>query len=244
MTPTNRRSVNDLCVFVVGGGSEYIQMFNEAGFKGAESVTDADIICFTGGEDVDPDLYGETPLPNTHFNRARDDLEVQIYSEAVASKKPMVGICRGAQFLNVMNGGSLWQHVQGHAVRRGHGVKDMVTGEWMEGMTSTHHQMMRPANKGAEIIALACESTLKQSAKETVKRKKPELDDVEVVWYPKTLTLCFQPHPEFYHGECRNYFLGLVDRYLLPAFDDQNKGERLENESCCCSWLQRRTVNG
>ncbi len=171
------RAVYGLRVFVVGGGFDYIKMFKDAGFKGARSVDDADVICFTGGEDVDPSLYGEKCLAGTNYNVRRDEYDADIYGQAVALKKPMVGICRGGQFLNVMEGGKMWQDVNNHAGRI-HDVVDIKSGKVVEGMTSTHHQQMIPAENNV---------------------------------------LCFQPHPEFRHGPCRNYFLSLVDEYVIPA---------------------------
>ena len=210
------REVYDMRVFVVGGGFQYLKMFFDAGFKGAKGVDDADVICFTGGADVDPKMYGEEPIPGTEFNPERDARESFIYGLALADKKPMIGICRGAQFLNVMNGGKLWQDVDGHAVYDGHPVVDFRTGKTINKMTSTHHQQMIEG-PGAEIIAAAEISTRKKGHNSMIARDKPELDDLEVVWYPDSLSLCFQPHPEFQHGECRNYFLDLVDQYILPS---------------------------
>lgn len=211
------REMMDLRVYVVGGGFQYMKMFFDAGFKGARSVEDADIVCFTGGEDVDPSLYNEKPLEGTYFNSKRDQVESYIYGEALALRKPMVGICRGGQFLNVMNDGKLWQDVNNHAVRGGHSVTDTRTGETKFNMTSTHHQMMIPA-KDARVLATASLSTIKKNEKTTVELDEPEKDaDTEVVWYQESLCLCFQPHPEFQNGECRNYFLDLVDEFILPA---------------------------
>lgn len=223
-TPEQKREVDaaargkwNLRVFVIGGGFQYIKMFNDAGFSGARSVEDADIVCFTGGEDVDPQLYGEKAIPGTHFNVARDTREIEYYVQAVEGKKPMIGICRGAQFLNVMQeGGRLWQDVNNHAIYGHHDIVDMRTGKTVPGMTSTHHQQMIPG-KNCEVIAMAELSTQKRSEKETIDREKPECDDFEVIWYPDTLALCFQPHPEFKEGECRDYFLDLVDEIILPA---------------------------
>lgn len=209
------REVYNLKVFVVGGGYQYIQMFHDAGFKGALGVEDADILCFTGGEDVWPGMYGESPHPTTRFNKSRDDYESYIFCEAKAIRKPMIGICRGAQFLNVMNGGKLWQHVNNHAIARSHPVIHQKTGEERFNMTSTHHQMMIPSEK-AEIIALAAEATRKESDTQVVELDKPQLEDAEVVWYPETWSLCFQPHPEFQQGDCRDYFLELVDDLIMP----------------------------
>lgn len=212
------RQIYDLRVFVVGGGFQYTKMFFDAGFKGARNTEEADIICFTGGEDVTPDFYGQKPITETYFNEARDRTEAYIYGEALALKKPMVGICRGGQFLNVMNEGQMWQDVNNHAIRGGHNITDVRTGEILRNMTSTHHQMMRPG-KSAKVIATASLSTMRKDDRETHEKDQndPFVDDTEVVWYQDSLVLCFQPHPEFGHGECRNYFLDLVDEYILPA---------------------------
>jgi len=128
-----------------------------------------------------PSFYGEEAIPGVYSNVKRDEYEAGVYGEALALKKAMVGICRGSQFLNVMNGGKLWQDVNNHG--RGHAVTDIKTGEIIQGMTSTHHQQMRPA-EDAEIIAVAELSTTKKAEGDTVIRGKPELDDMEVLWYP------------------------------------------------------------
>jgi len=212
------RELMDLRILVVGGGFQYIQMFHEAGFKGGTCVGDSDIICFTGGADVDPSLYGEKPLAETFFNRSRDVYEQRVFADAAEAGKPMIGICRGSQFLTVMNGGKLWQDVNNHAVGGGHKILDLRDGKERFNMTSTHHQMMRPPQEDAEIIAVASRSTRKRCENEEIEVEEPEENaDIEVVWYPKTMCLAFQPHPEFQHGECRDYFLDLVDNYILPA---------------------------
>lgn len=205
-----------LRVYVVGGGFQYIQMFFNEGFFGSRSVEDADIVCFTGGEDVSPSLYQEAALNTTNFNGERDDYEMDVFVKATCLQKPMVGICRGGQFLNVMNGGKMWQHVNGHAVAAGHPILDVESGEWIKGMTSTHHQMMIPASD-ALVLALAAEATYKQSCSKVEERKNPDTDDVEAVWYSGTRSLCFQPHPEYFEGSCRNYFFDLLNRLILTG---------------------------
>lgn len=209
-----QREVFNLRVFVVGGGFQYSKMFFDAGMRGARSVEDSDIICFTGGEDVDPSLYGEKAIEGVYFNVARDAYEAYIYGECLALQKPMIGICRGSQFLNVMNNGKLWQDVNNHLGN--HAVIDLRSGEVKHNMTSTHHQQMIPG-KDALLLAAAELCTRKENGGEVLTRGKPELDDMEAIWYPDSLSLCFQPHPEFNHGECRNYFLDLVDEFILPA---------------------------
>ena len=65
---------------------------------------------FTGGHDVSPDLYHEDPLPGLISScRKRDVMESYVLEKAIAADKPILGICRGIQFINVMLGGTLYQ---------------------------------------------------------------------------------------------------------------------------------------
>ena len=68
-----------------------------------------DGILLTGGQDVSPKLYGEAPLENVVCCPQRDETEAAVLEAALAQEKPILGICRGLQFLNVWFGGSLWQ---------------------------------------------------------------------------------------------------------------------------------------
>ena len=65
---------------------------------------------FTGGHDVSPEIYGETPLTGlVDTCRKRDEMETLILRKAMAADKPILGICRGIQFINAALGGTLWQ---------------------------------------------------------------------------------------------------------------------------------------
>ncbi len=71
-----------------------------------------------GGVDVDPGLYGQAPESETEApNRDRDAMEMKLLADARHRDLPVLGICRGMQLLNVAAGGSLTQHVPGHAIR-------------------------------------------------------------------------------------------------------------------------------
>ena len=208
-------------VFVVGGGYDYIRLLYSLGFSGAKGFADADIILFTGGEDVDPGLYGEEPLKGTFFNRDRDDAEMAIYLAAVETGIPMVGICRGGQFLNVGNGGKMWQHVNNHAGPHLAFEIDMDGKLSKKGfvVTSTHHQMMRPSDDGIVLLVAQKATTLSRFGEEVTKKDAWSSNDTEVVWYPDTKSLCFQPHPEFRGAspECVAYFNTLMDDLIIPA---------------------------
>ncbi len=67
-------------------------------------------VLFTGGQDVNPELYHTQKSPYCgDVSKEKDDLEQMIFRYCLERKKPMFGICRGIQFFNVMLGGTLYQ---------------------------------------------------------------------------------------------------------------------------------------
>ncbi|MGN0553863.1 MAG: gamma-glutamyl-gamma-aminobutyrate hydrolase family protein, partial [Oscillospiraceae bacterium] len=67
---------------------------------------------FTGGHDVDPELYNETAIgDNVLCCKERDEMEKKFLDIAVENDKSVLGICRGIQFINVFFGGSLYQDI-------------------------------------------------------------------------------------------------------------------------------------
>lgn len=67
-------------------------------------------VLFTGGPDVHPFLFGEETLAQCgQASTARDQLELSLLSSAMELKKPILGVCRGAQLINVGLGGTLYQ---------------------------------------------------------------------------------------------------------------------------------------
>jgi gamma-glutamyl-gamma-aminobutyrate hydrolase PuuD len=71
-----------------------------------------DGLVFSGGSDLDPELYGADAHPETNgIVRERDDFELSLMRAALERDVPMLAICRGSQMLNVALGGDLEQHV-------------------------------------------------------------------------------------------------------------------------------------
>ena len=68
-------------------------------------------IILTGGGDVDPELYGGKANPALAISKQRDAIEARLLSLAVERKLPILGICRGMQFINVFFGGKLVQNI-------------------------------------------------------------------------------------------------------------------------------------
>lgn len=77
-----------------------------------ETLDAVDGLVFSGGSDLDPQLYEAEPHPETSgVIRERDDFELELMRAALARDVPMLAICRGSQVLNVALGGDLEQHV-------------------------------------------------------------------------------------------------------------------------------------
>ncbi|MBL8020354.1 MAG: gamma-glutamyl-gamma-aminobutyrate hydrolase family protein [Leptospirales bacterium] len=77
-----------------------------------EILQDVDGVLLQGGSDVSPTSYGETPLrPEWNGDRIRDDYERNIIQTAIQMNRPVLGVCRGLQIMNVALGGTLYQDI-------------------------------------------------------------------------------------------------------------------------------------
>jgi putative glutamine amidotransferase len=75
-------------------------------------VAGLDGVMLCGGRDVEPARYGQEPAETTEqSDTRRDNTEDLVLGAAIAAGLPILGICRGAQMLNVHRGGTLIQHV-------------------------------------------------------------------------------------------------------------------------------------
>jgi len=148
------------------------------------------LVVFTGGADVQPSLYGENTNPRCHCKPERDRQEVEVFQKALAHGVPMFGICRGAQFLCVMSGGKLVQHVTGH--HREHRIVT-VDGRAFD-VSSSHHQMMMP-KEGDTVLAWA-EPKLSQIYLGGNGEPLNYNREVEVAEFPSIKAYGVQYHPE------------------------------------------------
>jgi gamma-glutamyl-gamma-aminobutyrate hydrolase PuuD len=204
-------------VYIVESSQQYEDMWVNAGHEVVHGMGNCDIVQFTGGEDVSPYLYGEATHQKTYNSIQRDEYEIGIFQEATKMDLPMVGICRGGQFLNVMCGGKMFQHVDGHALADTHYATDTFTGVIHE-VSSTHHQMMR-CGKWGKTVGIASEASYKEymDADGIVATDVGQEADVEVVSYSNHKVLCFQPHPEFFAPghDCFDWYFTLIERELF-----------------------------
>lgn len=184
-------------IYVVGGADNYVNFIENVQL--VEKLEDAQLVVFTGGEDVTPSLYGCKKHRTTYSNLKRDQDEQAIFNKIDPKKQVCLGICRGSQFLCVMNGGKLVQNVSSHAIGFTHGITD---GNKVYQITSTHHQMQYPFDLKSEDYDLLFTSYGVESDfyegdgidPYAVHGKEPEI----VLYHKKDLPKCLavQGHPE------------------------------------------------
>ncbi|GAA2437332.1 gamma-glutamyl-gamma-aminobutyrate hydrolase family protein [Streptomyces glaucus] len=137
----------------------------------AATVARLDGLVIAGGPDVEPARYGAERDPRTGPPaRARDAWELALIEAALAVRLPLLGICRGMQLLNVALGGTLVQHVDGHAGAPGvfgrHPVEPVpgtVYAAAVPEETSVpafHHQAVDRLGAGLAVSAHAADGTV------------------------------------------------------------------------------------
>lgn len=101
--------------FALGPGEEVpegLLVRTELDPEDASPIGEAAGLILTGGGDVDPSFYGESPHPRTYnISRRRDRFEMTLLGAALERHLPVLAVCRGMQVLNVHLGGTLVQHL-------------------------------------------------------------------------------------------------------------------------------------
>jgi putative glutamine amidotransferase len=162
--------------------------------RAAEAVARLDGLLVAGGPDVDPSRYGAERDPRTGPPAPeRDAWELALIHAALEARVPLLGVCRGMQLLNVALGGTLTQHVDGHAEAPGVFGRHEVTpvagtryAELVPEVTSVptyHHQAVERLGAGLVVSARA----VSDGTVEAVER--PGADwVVGVQWHPEMST--------------------------------------------------------
>lgn len=143
------------------------------GFCAEELAELCDALLLSGGADLDPTLYGEEILNDTvKIHPQRDAFEVELFHAFLRQKKPVFGICRGCQIINVLLGGTLYQDL---AAQKGWNHQDAALrhevttasdsllhrlfGERFL-VNSTHHQSVRAVAPGLRVTACSAEGVV------------------------------------------------------------------------------------
>lgn len=178
-------------IYVVGYADNYANWMQG---DLVETIEEADLVLFTGGEDINPKYYDAPKHYTTSFNDSRDRHEIMIYNKAKELDKPCLGVCRGSQFLCVMSKGKLVQH-QEHP-----GNKHEITtidGKTIR-VTSSHHQAQLPWSLPSEDYKILgwTKGLLSFHRDGNNDEIAPEVECEDVIYY-KTKCLGIQSHPEW-----------------------------------------------
>lgn len=177
---------------------------------------DYDVAIFHGDDtdgDITPLLYGAKAIKGIKPSFELDRRWIHEYHELPHSFLK-VGIGRGAQFLNVMSGGALWQKVVGghQGPSCSHDIQVHETGQLLH-VHSDHKCLMRPGLQatilasGKAAISVADDQEVMETLNDGAYR------DPEIIYYEHTNSLCFQASPWLAGTkEYQKVFFGLVEQ--------------------------------
>ena len=186
--------------------------------SGLERLLDrVDGLLLSGGEDVDPRVYGEEKLPCCgELSPARDRMEIPLCRLALKRDLPLLAICRGVQVLNCALGGTLYQDIARqygktlehprsdkpaepvHEVRVEPGSRlfSIVGAETLP-VNSRHHQAIRVPGKGLAVTGRATDGL-------TEAVELPEARFVVgVQWHPESLSDRWPQHQRLFDALVR-----------------------------------------
>lgn len=163
------------------GGRPMLLAWPENEAQATEAMARCGGLVLPGGADLDPALYGETPREACGKPcPGRDLAEPLLFAAARTQGKPVLGICRGCQLMNVALGGALWQDLKEapgaprghmnflgrakkvHTVRLTPGTRlaALRDGDGVQGVNSMHHQALRTLAPGLTAAAISPDGVL------------------------------------------------------------------------------------
>lgn len=185
---------------VNGKRDNYIEAVNNCGGIAVPQYcpdvsTEYDGLIICGGNDIDPKYYNEEMNGSVNIDAKRDMAEFALVKAFAEKKKPILGICRGCQLLNVAFGGSLYQDISNASehcsfsnydlvhkitVKKDSFLHKMYSAEFS--VNSSHHQAIKDTGEGFDVVATADYTTI-----EGIVHK--ELPIFGVQWHPERM--CF-----------------------------------------------------
>lgn len=177
-----------------------------------------DLVCYTGGSDIGPELYGHKNL-DSGANPSRDKKERMIFEVAAKLNIPQTGICRGAQLISSLSGGTMVQHMRANHGGHRHPTQALdLEGDFLA--SSAHHQMIVPG-PGAEVYAWATQRITAEDCVYDGELPDSVFDDegvrvTEAIYIPQTRCFGVQYHPEWMDKDCdaAQWYLGKIRELL------------------------------
>lgn len=214
---------------ITGGG-----LLRRGTIRIADYVHELDGLVLQGGADVSPPTYNESPIrPEWAGDRVRDMYEIDLLHEFESSGKPVLGICRGLQLINVAHGGTLYQDLSLHHPNSGghhdpqaydqhfHDISfvagtalaRLYTGIGQARVNSIHHQGIKKL--GQDLVAEAV--------------SVPDQVIEAIRWQGKSYVMGVQWHPEFHDPDNAELLDGgpLLHEFLACAEKVRSGGAKV-----------------
>jgi putative glutamine amidotransferase len=183
-----------------------------------------DGLVLMGGSDVSPSSYGEKPLkPEWAGDKIRDDYEIALLRAFVGAGKPVLGVCRGAQVINVAQGGTLYQDIASQfpgalnhrnwdiydrnshatAIVPGSGLAALYPGVSLTKTNSVHHQAAKELGRDLVVEAWS----------------EPDRVAEALRWTGPSYVFAVQWHPEFHDRQDASFIddTPILDDFLAHA---------------------------
>lgn len=218
---------NDMAQYLSRPGVMPILIPDFHGDRMKEFLDEMDGFVFQGGVDLAPESYGEEPIGRWKGDKYRDEYELAIMDYAIKSGKPVLGICRGFQVMNVHFGGTLYQDMEtqkpevikhrdaieydkvNHEIvlTKGELLDKIYSGIEAPRVNSVHHQGVKDLGKDLKVLATSKEDGIVEAFTWT---GAPDGKVMGVQW-----------HPEFFHtiqdqlidaNKIYDHFLSFIDK--------------------------------
>ncbi len=178
----------------------------------------ADAFIFTGGEDISPVLYDADFHPSVQYiDFKRDKFEEELYRLAKKSKKPILGICRGMQLINALEGGDLIQDIKSEVEgASGHSFEHDLTHGILKINIDMDSYLAKQLGKSEILVNQFHHQAVKNPAMDfkIVARSRDGIAEA-MEYIGAQFIQCVQFHPESLvdnYPEFLNIFKDLIDR--------------------------------
>ncbi len=202
----------------------YEKALNELGAEGVTALHVPDTTCYDGlllpgGGDIDPKLFGQFPNGSRRFQPELDRVQLAILKEFILDKKPVLGICKGMQLINVYFGGDMVQHLSRsnlHESSSGDCIHDTVTvsGSFLDylygskfAVNSAHHQAVDMPGQGIRYIQYAGD------VPEALTHQY--LPIIGVQWHPERMCFAHKREDTVDGSEILSYFLSSTKKIKI-----------------------------
>lgn len=177
----------------------YIKTFTKEMIS--DYICSIDGLLLPGGEDIDPSFYNEEKsIKCGSIDHELDNFHIALIKEAVIQEKPILGICRGAQIINVALGGTLYQDISyfkkdiNHSdlenyEKTTHNIK-IINNTKLKAIlqmdetrvNSLHHQLIKDVAKSLKVNAICEDGVI-----EGIESRKEDIFILGTQWHPETM---------------------------------------------------------